>query len=261
MERFALVAYLNLMATLVPLSATEIVAHRGSSYAFPENTVLAAEEAWKEKADAVECDVYLTRDGSIVVMHDEDTKRTTGTKGLIVETDLADLQKLDAGAWKSADFSGTKIPTLDEFLATGPRFFVEIKCGPEIIPALQASLQRSEIPPEKVAVISFDYDVVAAAKRALPQHPVLWILSYEKKASQPAIEDVIAKAKAANLDGLDLSGRWPIDKEFVKKVKAAGLSLYVWTVDDPVAARQLAAAGVDGITTNRPGFLRGELAK
>ena len=261
MERFALVAYLNFMAMLASLSATEIVAHRGSSYSFPENTALAAEEAWKEKADVVECDVYLSRDGHIVVMHDEDTKRTTGKKGLIVERDLADLQKLDAGAWKNADFSGTKIPTLDEFLATGPRFFVEVKCGAEIIPALQASLQRSGISPEKAAVISFDYDVAAATKRAMPQHPVLWILSYDKKESQPAIEEVIAKAKTANLDGLDLSDRWPIDAELVKKVKAAGLSLYVWTVDDPAAARRLAAAGVDGLTTNRPGFLREQLAK
>ncbi len=260
MERFSLLPYVTLMASLTSLSATEIIAHRGASSTYPENTVIAAEQAWKEKADAVECDVFLTRDGQVVVMHDADTKRTTGVGGLIAATDLADLQKLDAGAWKGAEFSGTKIPTLDEFLATGPRFFVEVKGGPEIIPALKASLQRSGLPAEDVAIISFNYEVVKAAKKEMPEYPALWLVSHDEKMPL-SLNEIIRQAQAAKLDGLDLSSRWPIDAEFVKKVKAAGLSLYVWTVNDPALARSLAVAGVDGITTDRPGFLRGELAK
>ena len=70
---------------------------------------------------------------------------------------------------------------------------------------------------------------------------------------------MIAKAKAAKLDGLDLSSHFAIDATFVSQVKSAGLKLLVWTVDDPVLARKLTALGVDTITTNRPGWLRAQL--
>ena len=64
---------------------------------------------------------------------------------------------------------------------------------------------------------------------------------------------LIAKTKVAGLDGLDLNHGFPIDRAFVKKVHDAGLKLYTWTVDDPQLARKEVAAGVDGITTLRPG--------
>jgi glycerophosphoryl diester phosphodiesterase len=70
---------------------------------------------------------------------------------------------------------------------------------------------------------------------------------------------LIKKTKAAHLDGLDLNSNFPIDKEFVKKVHDAGLKLYTWTVDDPAVAKAEMDAGVDGITTNRAGWLREQL--
>jgi glycerophosphoryl diester phosphodiesterase len=74
------------------------------------------------------------------------------------------------------------------------------------------------------------------------------------------VEELIAKAKAGNLDGLDLNYGFPIDKAFVKKVHAAGLKLYTWTVDDPAIAKKEIEAGVDGITTNRPEWMRQQVA-
>jgi glycerophosphoryl diester phosphodiesterase len=70
---------------------------------------------------------------------------------------------------------------------------------------------------------------------------------------------LITRCKEARLEGLNLNFRWPINKDFVAKVKTAGLKLFVWTVDDPAVARELVAAGVDGITTNRPKWLRQQL--
>lgn len=239
--------------------AAEVIAHRGASRDYPENTLVAATQAWKEKADAVECDISLTRDQRVVVMHDEDTKRTTGVSGLLAEMDLAEIQKLDAGLWKGPPFAGTRVPSLDELLATGPahrRFFVEIKCGPEIIPALKTCLQQSGLSPGQVVIISFKLPVLQAIRRELPDHPTLWVLSPPKKESDPAIDQIITEARAAGLTGLDLSYRWPVDRPLVEKVHAAGLQLHVWTVDDLAVAHSLAASGVDGITTNRPGFIR-----
>jgi glycerophosphoryl diester phosphodiesterase len=100
------------------------------------------------------------------------------------------------------------------------------------------------------------------AKERFPQAPVYWLASYkeDKKTGQfPKIEDLIAQTKKAGLDGLNLQSKFPIDAAFVATVKGAGLKLYTWTVNDPVIAKNLAKAGVDGITTDRPGWLREQL--
>jgi glycerophosphoryl diester phosphodiesterase len=88
-----------------------------------------------------------------------------------------------------------------------------------------------------------------------------WLASYKKAAAEgtDSAESLIEKAKAANLDGLDLDYKFPIDAAFAQKVKGAGLKLYAWTVDDPEKAHSLAKAGVDGITTNRPAWLREQM--
>ena len=99
-------------------------------------------------------------------------------------------------------------------------------------------------------------------KKLLPQIPVLYLHSYKRDKQTgefPALDELIRKAKAAGLDGLNLHYEWPIDTAFVQKVKSADLKLYVCTVDDAELAKRLAVAGVDGITTNRPEWLRQKL--
>jgi glycerophosphoryl diester phosphodiesterase len=251
--------------TTSSLSAVDIIAHRGSSFLAPENTVASCALAWEERADAVELDVHLTRDGKLAVIHDADTKRTTGAPGLVREGNWSGLQALDAGSWKSPKYTGEKIPSLDDCLANGPdgrRFFIEVKCGPEAVPELVASLGRSGLKPDQVVIISFSREVVAAVKKAAPEYRSLWLVGGGRdkaKGRTPTLDEVIAEAKALSADGLDLSAAWPIDVEFVAKVKKEGLGLWVWTVDDPAHAQRLKDAGVDGITTNRPGWLRERL--
>ncbi len=254
-----------LFMTSSSLFATEIVAHRGASREMPENTLVAASRAWQDGADAVELDVHLTSDGRLVVIHDADTKRTTRVPGLVRERSLAELQALDAGSWKGKLFADERIPTLDEFLAVGPvnrRFFIEVKCGVEAIPELKACLDRAHLSPDQAVIISFPKDVVALSKKEMPQYKALWLLRYEKDKQtgrRPALEEIIAEAHRLKLDGFDLSADWPIDADFVSKLRAAGLGLWVWTVDNAKTARRLKDAGVDGITTNRPGWLRTQL--
>src|SRR5436190_9554723 len=114
-----------LMTALAATAATaadpvkvELVAHRGASADAPENTVAAIKLAWEQKADASEFDVYLTKDGKIVVIHDATTKRTAGEDKKVADTSLEDLRKLEVGKWKNPKFAGEKIPTLEEMLAT-----------------------------------------------------------------------------------------------------------------------------------------------
>src|SRR6478752_5983209 len=116
----------------------EIVGHRGASYDAPENTVASVKLAWEQKADAAEFDVYRTKDGKIVVIHDKDTKRTAGgVNKVVAESTLAELRALDVGKWKGEKYAGERIPTLAEVLATvpaGKKVFIEVKPGPEVVP-------------------------------------------------------------------------------------------------------------------------------
>lgn len=243
----------------------EIVGHRGTSDA-PENTLAAIRLAWEQRADAVEFDVHLSKDGAIVALHDADTKRTAGTELMVADSTLEELRKLDVGKWKGAQFAGEKIPTLDELFATVPnrkRVFIEVKCGPEIVPELDRVLRASTLKPEQTCVISFHTAVIAATKKVRPDVPCFWVVNLAPKNAQPPTAgDLIASAKEIGADGLNLSATPAVlDAAFGNKVKAAGLALYVWTVDDVELARQMIAAGAESITTNRPGWLREQLAE
>jgi len=244
----------------------EIVGHRGASYEAPENTLSSIRLAWEQNADAVEFDVWLSKDGQIVLAHDKDTERTAGVKKLIVEQTADELRRLDVGRWKDPKFAGEKIPFLSEALATipaGKRVFIEIKCGPEIVPELSRILKASGKPASALAIISFQDEVIAACKKALPEHQAYWLVSIkrDKKTNEwnHTPDALIRRAKELHADGLDLSACDFIDPAFGQRVKSEGLQLYVWTVNDPAIAKQMLAAGVQGITTDRPAWLREQL--
>jgi glycerophosphoryl diester phosphodiesterase len=259
-----------LLLPALPLVAfggpVEIIAHRGASYDAPENTVAAIKLAWEQKADASEFDVFLSKEGKIVVIHDKDTKRVAGVDKLVADQTLAELRRLDVGTWKGAKFAGEKMPILEEMLVTvpkGKRVLIEVKTGPEIVPELDRVLKASKVPPEQTPVISFHAPVIAAMKKARPDLAAYWVVSLKpaKGKAPPTAEALIATAKDIAADGLDLSAADTLDKAYCDKVKAAGLKLYVWTVNDPLVAQRMVELGVDGITTDRPGWLREKLAK
>jgi glycerophosphoryl diester phosphodiesterase len=265
LSNLAICILATVVASALSASAVEIVGHRGASFDAPENTLTAGRLAFKQGADASECDIYLTRDSRIVVMHDADTFRTGGVSNKLSQSASADLRRLEIGQWghwKGKGFS-ERIPFLEELLdlvPEGKRLFIEIKSGPEILSELEKVLARSGRKSEQIIIISFSYEVVKESKRRMPQYQTLWLATSDKKTKEyPPVDQLIKQAQAANLNGLDLHAGFPIDNEFVAKVHKAGLRLYTWTVDDPEVARREAAAGVDGITTNRPEWLRNQL--
>jgi len=143
------------------LQAVEIVAHRGASADAPENSLTSMELAWEQKADAIELDLWLSRDGKLIVFHDADTKRIGQLNRKISDYTLEEVQQVDIGAWKGPQFVGERIPTLESILATvpqGKRAFLEIKCGPEIVPEFMRVLKASGRAASQLAVISFNYE-------------------------------------------------------------------------------------------------------
>jgi glycerophosphoryl diester phosphodiesterase len=255
-----------MMSESLRAEGVEIIGHRGASHDAPENTLASVNLAWQQDADAVEIDVFLSRDGRIVALHDKTTKRLAGVDRPVSAQSFDELRKLDVGRWKGERFAGEQIPALAEVLATipeGKRLFIEIKCGPEIVPELQRDLEAAGTSPQQTAVISFSLDTVAAVKRALPKLDCLWIVELEPDERTgrltPEVGELIDRAQSAGLDGLDIGNTPPVDREFVSTVKAAKLGLYVWTVNDAAAARRLRDLGVDGLTTDRPAWLREQL--
>ena len=244
----------------------KIIAHRGASHDAPENTLAAIALAWKQHADAVEIDVHLSKDGNLVVIHDATTKRTCGVSDKVRKRTLAELKILDAGKWKGVQWAGERIPALDEVLANVPKdkgLVIELKGGPELLPELKRVLTRSALKPGRIFLASFSLPTMTLVKRTMPDYGACWITGFRRRKPSrswsPTPTRLIERAKKAGMDGLDLYAECPIDADFVRQVKAAGMKLYVWTVDSVAPARKLKAAGVDGITTNRPGWLREKL--
>ncbi|MEQ8820131.1 MAG: glycerophosphodiester phosphodiesterase [Sumerlaeia bacterium] len=236
----------------------EIVAHRGASHDAPENTLAAVRLAWQQNADAAEVDITLTADNRIVCFHDTELKRTTGAPGTIAGATLAELRELEAGAWKNPLFAGEPIPLLKHVLSTvpeGKRLYIEIKTGAEITDRLVQVVRQSGKKPEQITFISFQADACRAIKRALPDHRVLFLHGFKEDENgvlQPPIAELIEEALALGVDGLDLSHKGPLTPEAVQAIHDAGLGLAVYTVNDPFRAHELAALGVDAITTDRP---------
>lgn len=240
----------------------EIIAHRGASYLAPENTLASVMLGWEKGAD-VEVDVYLTKDNRIVTIHDETTERTAGTDVNVAETTSDELRKLDVGSFKYEEYAGEQIPFLADIVETippGQKLYVEIKCGQEILPYLRELLVESG-KMSRIVIIGFDMETVAMSKELIDV-PTYWLKGTEKiKDTEqwiPHDPQLVQTAKNKGLDGLDVHYAG-VTKGLTDAVKASGQKLYVWTVDDPEEAIRLIKLGVDGITTNRPGWLREQL--
>ena len=244
-------------------NSVELIAHRGDSYLTPENTLASVVSAWQKGFD-VEIDVHLSGDNRIMVIHDADTKRTAGIDLKINETDSQKLRELEVGSFKDAKYLGETIPFLEEILRTippGRRLFVEIKSGPEILPFLKILLDDSG-KRAQIVIIGFDLETMVLAKQQMPDIPTYWLKVPEKdkKTKKPIPYDpkLVQLVQDKGLDGLDVYYAG-IDKRFMDAVKASGKKLYVWTVDDAGEAKRLINLGVDGITTNRPAWLKNQL--
>ncbi|HEX5104525.1 MAG TPA: glycerophosphodiester phosphodiesterase family protein [Pirellulaceae bacterium] len=233
-----------------------IVAHRGDSGAFPENTLPAFQSAVDVKADFVELDYYHSADGVPVVIHDDVLDRTTNAKLLlgkeklaVAKLPLADLQKLDAGSWFGQKFAGAKLPTLIESLdliQTGSTTLIERKAGDA--KTLVKLLDDKKLT-DRVVVQAFDWEFVAECRKLSPR------LVLGALCGKPADEEKIRGAVATGADVI-VWNHEKLEKEHIDLIHQLGKRAWVYTVDDPDRARWLLKAGIDGIITNRPAEMR-----
>ncbi len=246
------------------LELPQLIAHRGASRNAPENTLAAVRLAWKEGADGVEADFHMTKDGEVVCIHDNTTRRTAGDDLSVTDSTLAELRELDYGAWKDPRFTGENIPTLSEILDEIPPwkwFFIEIKDTARIVPPIAAVLVGRSVARERVVLMSFSKEVVKSCRKILPLFKSCLISSLEEFSKPSMPERYLADLEEVGSQGLIYKESAPVGAGFLRLARGPQGLLLAWTPDTVEAALRATALGADFIGTNRPGGLRRELLR
>lgn len=234
-----------------------VVAHRGASAYAPENTIASFREAWERGARIAECDVHLSADGEVIVMHDPTVDRTTDGVGEVRQLTVEELARLDAGSKFAPRFVGEPVPTLGQvldFVRNRMVLFIEVKSGPETIEPIFNLLRARGRQIRQVAVISFDPEVVARSEARMPEVPtmlLLWTDPGAAAAGPAAVEQALSLG--AEMVGVPSHG---VSSALIEAAHSARIGVFVYTVNDAARVVSLAERGVDGIHTDAPDFVK-----
>jgi glycerophosphoryl diester phosphodiesterase len=242
-----------------------LYAHRGASAERPENTLVAFERAVEVGVDALEMDVHLTRDGHLIVAHDDTAARTTGVPIAWGELDLGEIRRLDAG-WGFVARDGTRpfaghgisAPAFEEVLLAFPDVQLNVDLKGERAVAAMLDLLRRHRAEARVTLASFQLRTLAQIRRAGYEGETS--LSQSEVASLLAMPGVLWRQLPRTGTAAQVPARQgPIRFDraaFIAKCHSLGLRVDFWVVDDPDEARRLLALGADGIMTNDPAAIR-----
>jgi len=271
-------------ATQPATRPVQVVAHRGSSASYPEHTLSAYELAIAEGADALECDVRLTRDGVLVCVHDRRVDRTSDGRGPVSTLELADLAELDFASWKAAagdapsgssgpeasgeepDREAGRVLTLEQLLAltldsssTSGRpvqLHVETKhptrYGGQVEHSLVDLLERygaarpASRPDSRVTVMSFASTSLRRLHALAPAVPTVYLM--ERVPVRFRDGSLPPQVHAAG-PALEVVRRYP---QYVRRLQARGHRVHVWTVDDVADIEHVLSLGVDAVISNQP---------
>ncbi len=226
-------------------------AHRGFSGKYPENTILAFQKALEEGVDGIELDVQLTKDGELVIIHDESVDRTTDGKGLVVAATREELKKLDASYIYRGKMGFNPIPTLGEYfelVKDSPIVTnIELKTGINEYPGIEekvyAMIQEYHLE-DRIIISSFNHYSVMRMKAMAPELVYgflsdTWIYDagkYTRSHGVACYHPSVVQLK----------------KEIVDEAKAQGIVINTWTVNTEEQVRDLYAKGVDTVIGNYP---------
>ena len=235
------------------------VAHRGASGHAPENTMAAFEKAFEMKADFIEIDVQMTRDGRLVAIHDTTVNRTTNGNGFVGDYTLEEIQQLDAGSWFGEEFAGERVPTFEEIIDEYRGkigILIELK-SPELYPGMEekvaeALIERNMHKPSngKIIIQSFNHESVQLSKQLLPNipHGVLAGLTW----ADVTDEQLAQFATYADFFNPNMN---IVTEDLVDRVHLAGMEIYAYTVRTQEQADNSFELEVDGIITDFPEYV------
>lgn len=258
-----------------------LIAHRGASWDAPEHTFAAWDLAIEAGADFIEQDIRLTRDGVLVVLHDDSLDRTArgpaeSCTGLLRSRTFAELRRCEVGSWfnqtnperASARFAGEPLPTLDSVLTRysgRTRFYIETKDpleSPGMEEALVALLTKHRLAGPladtgRVIVQSFSE---ASLHRLRELDPSLRLVRLLEDPVAPEALDTLLAGIARYADGIGPVRRI-LSARLVDRAHAHGLFIHTYTVNEMAVLDWVRRLGVDGVFTDRPGLLRAALSR
>ncbi|MDY0393822.1 glycerophosphodiester phosphodiesterase [Virgibacillus halophilus] len=243
------------------------IAHRGASGYAPEHTLASYQKAKELDGDYLEIDLQMTKDCTLVAMHDEDVSRTTNSDGKVSDLSLDAIEALDAGTWFNDEypyqaesaFSQLTVPTLEEVIDTfgsEVNYYIETKTPseePAMVDTLLRILQKhhlvgEDVPSGKVIIQSFSKNSLLEVHQKEPSIPLIQLIHFRKKAmlTDPEVDEIKSYAVGIGANYESLS------KEFVGELRNDGLLIHPYTVNEPADMKRLIDWGVTGIFTNYP---------
>lgn len=232
-------------------SELTLIAHRGYSSEFPENTMPAFEGALDIGVDYIETDVQMTKDGRLVLFHDDDLLRITGLEGAVSDYIYAEISGMDAGGWFDSAYEGVRIPTLEELLLllrdSDCRLYLELKDIGDVDGFVEETLWEVEQYGmlDRCVFASFCYDYLEDLKALNPDVKILYNTS--------SADAALTEQYPAEYYGLN---KQIATKEIIEAIHASGSTAYIWTVNTPEELIAAKTAGADGIVTNYAGMMK-----
>lgn len=226
-------------------------AHRGFCSRYPENTLLAFEKALAEGVDGIENDVQLTKDGQIIIMHDESIDRTTNGKGWVKDYTLAELKELDASERFGSQFGVQRVPTLREYLELVKNepiiTNIEMKTGVfeyREMEQLLVDMIREFRLEEKVLITTFNHFTIMRMKKLAPELKY-GFLAYDWR---------LDAGEYTQKNGIPCyhPDYHNLTWEVVEDLHSHGIEVNPYTVDEPEDIRDMIAKGVNSVITNCP---------
>jgi glycerophosphoryl diester phosphodiesterase len=249
-----------------------LFAHRGASAEAPENTLPAFTRAVEHGVRYLELDCHATRDGEVVVLHDAELERTTDGEGPVSQHTFAELERLDAGYRFTRDgqrfpFRGTgvRIPRFAEILKSFPeaRLNLEVKQAEPAIAAQVVRMLRETNASRRVLLAAAEEPILAEIAALDPGTALgsstVDVIEFVKAAAEGRLASFKPRGHALQIPP-HAFGRPLVTRELVEAAHALGLFVHVWTINDAVEMRRLAALGVDGVMSDDPRLLLATLA-
>lgn len=268
----------RLLDAIQPGAGIVRTGHRGARGLAPENTLASMEAGARAGVDVLEFDVHRTRDGQLVVIHDDTVERTCDGRGRVADLTLAELRRLDAGYWFTRDGGqtypfrgqGVGISTLSEVIEAYPEHLltVEIKPSPYAEHVGQVVQTLRDQAPTRALIGCFEHRILEEVRALAPEIPTsasLWeiqkffflqLLGLERWFDSAA--KVLQVPRFSNHD--HDTGLRVTTAGFIRAAHATGRSVQVWTINQPHVMDELFALGADGITTDVPQVLNDALA-
>lgn len=236
-----------------------IIAHRGNSEFAPENTCASVISAWEAGADAVEIDVQVSCDNSLMVIHDENTQRTTGENIIIRNAPAEKIHNLDAGSHKDRLYAGEPIPYLSEILEILPPekyLYIEWKASPGLIFHLAQLLCQYDSH-SNIRLIALHPGSLIHFRNYFPQSKVYWIISniQPEEYTKRILQHIKAFCLRHTFNGVDLYHEL-LSPDTIAMFHQHDLEVLTWTVNSSLQAQKYSDWGVDGITTDIPYIIK-----